>query len=340
MNEDLFYDRLHQRCPKGYLLEELETSEPNVVLHLSRFIDEMEQVRHTNAYYCKTIIKTLLDNEQIFGNALVIIDDDEDGIEISDYLYEKYIELLSTGKPDPTMKEVIRYRFDRNVRIKIEETPNLISAASTTGFRTWEAALYMGDFLINKPLQELALTQEEQEEDKKKLNVLEIGAGTGIVSLVLSQNYRNFVNKMYVTDGDSDLVERQLKKNFELNDALSEHKPDIRFQRLWWGSDKVPDDIDLVVGADVTYDSTIFPELCKCLAECLAINRCKMCLLSATIRSESTDKLFAQECSKLGLEYTIVTSTECDKSSETRMVEALLFNPLIAPIRIYKITRK
>ena len=113
----------------------------------------------------------------------------------------------------------------------------------------------MGHFLIHKPLQELALIQG-QEKNKKKLNVLEIGAGTGIVSLVLLQRYREFVNKMYVTDGDSDLVETQLKRNFELNDGLRENKPDIKLQKLWWGSDRVPEDIDLVVGADVTYDPT------------------------------------------------------------------------------------
>ncbi|EJT42000.1 YJR129C-like protein [Saccharomyces kudriavzevii IFO 1802] len=335
MDENLFYDRLHQRCPREFLLKELEAGEHNVVLLASRFMSEMEQMQNTNAYYCKTMIKALLDNEWIFRKAFSIINDDEDETEISDYLYEKYIELLSTRKPDPTMKEVVRYRFDEKVKIRIEETPNLISAASTTGFRTWEAALYMGDFVINKPLQQLALMQKE---DRKKLNVLEIGAGTGIVSFVLLEKYREFVNRMYVSDGDSNMVERQLKRNFELNDALCENGPDVKLQRLWWGSDRIPDDIDLVVAADVTYDSTIFPELCQCLAECLAISRCKMCLLSATIRSESTDKLFAQECNKIGLNYTVVSSTEHDKDSESRM-KTLTFKPLIAPIRIYKVVR-
>lgn len=336
MDEDLFYDRLRQRCPREYLLKELETNEHTVILSVSRFINEMELVQAANAYYCKTIIKALLDNDWILSEALTMAneDEDEDGPEISDYLYEKYIELLSTGKPDPTMKEIIRYRFDENVKINIEETPNLISAASTTGFRTWEAALYMGDFLMHEPLLELV-----HGDDKKKLNVLEIGAGTGIVSLVLLHKYREYVSKMYVTDGDSDLVETQLRRNFELNDAWREQSPDIRLQRLWWGSDRVPDEVNLVVAADVTYDSTIFPELCQCLAECLAMSHCKVCLLSATIRSYSTDKEFAQECHKVGLKYSVVTSTEYDRNSEARMEESLLFKPLIAPIRIYKVVR-
>ncbi|CAI4559982.1 CPA_1a_G0031230.mRNA.1.CDS.1 [Saccharomyces cerevisiae] len=339
MNENLFYDRLHQRCPKQFLLEELETSEPNAILHALRFVFEIERVQKTNAYYCKTIIKTLLDNEWIFAKALTIINDGEDEIEISDYLYEKYIELLSVGKPNPMMKDVVRYRFEEEIKVKIEETPNLISAASTTGFRTWEAALYMGNFLIHKPLQELVIIQG-QEKDKEKLNILEIGAGTGVVSLVLLQKYRKLVNKMYVTDGDSDLVETQLKRNFELNDELRENKPEIKLQRLWWGSDRVPEDIDLVVGADVTYDPTILPDLCKCLAECLAINRCKMCLLSATIRSESTVKLFSQECNKRGLKCITITSTEFEENNRVCMKKALQFKPLIAPIRIYKIMKQ
>lgn len=339
MNEDLFYDRLHQRCPGKYLLEELETSKSNDVLHASRFVCEMELVQKTNAYYCKTIVKMLLDHEWILAKAFTIVNDGEDEIEIYDYLYEKYIKLLSTGKPDPMMKDVVRYRFDEDVKIKIEETPNLISAASTTGFRTWEAALYMGDFLIHKPLQELAPVQG-QDDGKKKLNVLEVGAGTGIVSLVILQKHHEFVNKMYVTDGDSNLVETQLKRNFELNNEVRENEPDIKLQRLWWGSDRVPEDIDLVVGADVTYDPTILPDLCKCLAECLALDRCKLCLLSATIRSESTVQLFSQECNKLGLKCTIVTSTEYDANNEIRAMKALQFKPLIAPIRIYKITKQ
>lgn len=120
------------------------------------------------------------------------------------------------------------------------------------------------------------------------------------MSLVILQKYHEFVNKMYVTDGDSNLVETQLKRNFELNNEVRENEPDIKLQRLWWGSDRVPEDIDLVVGADVTYDPTILPDLCKCLAECLALDRCKLCLLSATIRSESTVNCFLKSAINSG----------------------------------------
>lgn len=91
-----------------------------------------------------------LDYEWIFAKVFIIVNDGEDEIEIYDYFYEKYIKLLSIGKLDSMMKDVVRYRFDEDVKIKIEEISNLISAVSIIGFRIWEVVLYMGDFFIYK----------------------------------------------------------------------------------------------------------------------------------------------------------------------------------------------
>ncbi|EDO18805.1 hypothetical protein Kpol_1028p81 [Vanderwaltozyma polyspora DSM 70294] len=332
--EDLIYDLLRQRYPFYQLINFFKThynQETPLVLHAERFITELHEISSTNPYYIKNIIKVLTDNIDLLDDSSegIIKVITEDDIDISEWLYEKYIGLLNLGQPDPTNTDVIQYRFNDSIKIKLEETPYVVSAAGTTGFRTWEAALFMTSFFV----------ETGYLDTMSKKNILELGAGTGLVSIGLCKQYEDSIDKIYVTDGDSQLVEGQLLKNFNENELS--HNDRVILQKLWWNVDDVPLDLDLIVAADVTYDSSVVPDLCETISNCFkrSSNDSAVCLLSATVRNEDTLDLFEKKCLELGLDCSIITTTNEDDQGN-RLEQQLTFKPLIAPIRIYKITPK
>lgn len=300
--EGVFYDELYRRCPLNKL--HFDSS-----IHYTQLQQHLNAILEHNAYYVKQVLKKLVDDE-------CVADD-------YDWMYEMYVALLQVACPPATQRDVIRYSFNHGIKVDIFEKPNLISAMSTTGFRTWEAALYMCDYLTLNA-----------QDNFKDANVLELGAGTGLSSLTLIK--MNIAKKLYVTDGDSELIGGQLQDNFKKNTA-DRYNTQFKLQKLLWGQDAIPEDIDIVIAADVTYDDTLFEELCKCLKQCLVDNtRCKYALISATIRNTSTDQKFHDQCHKNGLSLQIITSTETNPESLTR-INNQLQRPAVAPIRIYKI---
>lgn len=125
------------------------------------------------------------------------------------------------------------------------EARAILASSGTTGLRTWEAALHLGTF-ISSP-QGLSLV--------KNKNVLELGAGTGFVSMLCAKN----LGARYVlaTDGSGEVVE-DMKANIYLNGL--EGSALIDTTALKWGHaliDGFFDDgeagrrFDIVLGADV-----------------------------------------------------------------------------------------
>lgn len=324
--ESLLYDRFHQRCPTKALVEFILRSD-RLEIRVEKFIQQLELVESKNRFYAKNVVKILIDNVELLdeegtGRGIRVVPT-TGGVYLSEWLYEKYVQLLNVPQPPPTAKDVIQYRIAEDIKVKIEETPYVISASGTTGFRTWEAALYLSMYLADQGATFIS----------QGCKVLELGAGTGIVSATLSLKYQDTIDKLYVTDGDAELI-KQLNQNFQLNGIK---RPRLIFEKLWWNQDKVPNDIDCIVAADVTYDTTVIPDLCQCIAQCLGEQT--NCIISATIRNEQTTKHFEQELQGLGLHCEVISTTETDLDAMRQLEESLLFRPLMVPIRIYHIVR-
>lgn len=322
--EQCFYDKIHQRCPVDSLVKFLRNSD-GFQLRMDVFVVELQIVRSRNPFYAKNVFKSLIDNLDLFdeeatGTGIPVLPAKD--LWLSEWLYEQYVELLSVGQPAPTTKDVIQYPISKNVKVKIEETPYLISASGTTGFRTWEAALYLAFYL----------TTQGTDLVGDNCCILELGAGTGLVSAALSLKYADRLSKQYVTDGDSQLTQ-QLDRNFRLNDIDTST---VSFRRLWWNEDPVPDEVNLVVAADVTYDSTVIPDLCRCIQECLSRKDCHACLVSATIRNEDTTDAFERYLAMLGLACEVISDTQTVADSA---LDTLMSRPLLATIRIYSIRK-
>lgn len=141
--------------------------------------------------------------------------------------------------------------------------------------RTWEASLLLSEYLLSLPL------------NGKK--VLELGAGTGLSSILASK----LGARVLSTDGSEQVIQK-LRGNFALNAAV-----DIDAQTLWWGyEDEILDaGWDFVVGADITYDE----DVCSALAETyrLVLQHGGIGILAATVRNEATIEAFVKESGTL-----------------------------------------
>lgn len=129
------------------------------------------------------------------------------------------------------------------------ERRQLISGSLTTGYRTWEAALHLGAYLLSGPGQELV----------KGKSILELGAGTGFLAILCAKNLG--AAHVTTTDGDEGVVEA-LKENLFLNGLDDERK--VLTSVLRWGhgirGSWVQDDFeehpyDTIIGADIVSDS-------------------------------------------------------------------------------------
>lgn len=205
-----------------------------------------------------------------------------------------------------TLPEPISDFCDHNAKqIVILETPHLLAAQSNTGLRTWEASLHLATYL------------HAHKELVRQKNVIELGAGTGLVSLLcagpLGANY------VLSTDGAPHVVEG-MKANFVRNRegllSYEEEHSKLFAKVLDWSesdteilrnildmSGDVPA-YNTIVGADITYH----PDVVPVLAELLRVLMTDMfpengieAYISATVRNEVTLTVFRNACLERGL---------------------------------------
>lgn len=176
--------------------------------------------------------------------------------------------------------------------ITILESPNLLGSTGTTGFRTWEASLQLSDFLCSDSCPpELSLRGK---------TILELGSGAGYLTICCSK----YLNAAHVTATDGfDTVLDDLGTNLFLNDL--QDSPIISMRELRWGhalmgnedsvflEDRTP---DIIIGADVTYDSVALPALVATLHDLLELFPDARILISSTIRNEETYTKFLGLC--------------------------------------------
>ena len=129
--------------------------------------------------------------------------------------------------------------------ITLLERRRLVSGSRITGFRTWEGCLHLGSYL---------LTDEGRDIIRGK-NVLELGAGTGFLSLLCAKHLR--ADRVTATDGDEAVIEA-LAENAALNELDDGERVAARVLR--WGEDLAGTWVrrdcdtrpyDVVIGADI-----------------------------------------------------------------------------------------
>ena len=132
----------------------------------------------------------------------------------------------------------------RAIQVTLLEAPSLLASSGTTGFRTWEAALFLGAYLSSPEGSHLVIGK----------SVLELGAGTGFLSIFCA---RLGALRVLATDGSQEVV-ADLKSNIHINQL--DNSELIQTAILQWGHSLIGGIADcrkekrsynLVLGADV-----------------------------------------------------------------------------------------
>ena len=180
-----------------------------------------------------------------------------------------------------------------NPHITLLENRSLIAASGTTGLCTWDAALHLGQYLSRNP------------EVVRHKRVLELGAGTGYLS-ILCARYLDAAHVL-ASDGSDDVI-NNLPENLFLNnlqESSSVTPMDVKWghallgteEDVWNGGRPV----DIVLGADVTYDHRVIPALVATLSDLFILYPRLQMYISAAERNEATFKVFLETCQKRGL---------------------------------------
>ena len=180
--------------------------------------------------------------------------------------------------------------------ITLLEARNMVAASGTTGLRTWEAALHLGNYLCAH--------------DQKLVpgrSILELGAGTGYISVLCAKHLG--ASHVIATDGSDDVV-NSLSTNYYLNGLQDSSL--IEGKELKWGQALVGSEhpqwnrgrnIDLVLGADLTYDGSGIPALVSTFHDLFELYPNVKIIYAATIRNPKTFEKFLATCR--GNKYTV-----------------------------------
>lgn len=198
------------------------------------------------------------------------------------------------------------FSSEQSICIYIEEARNLLAARGTTGLRVWDASLHLAYFLSSAGVSLI--------ENK---NILELGAGTGLLSILCAGPLK--AHQVIATDGDIDVVEN-IESNAALNATLFEtaaNKKNLTAKVLDWADtpglsqvlqyegNKVS--LDVILGADITYAVESLGPLVNILSA-LNGNYPKVdIILSTVIRNEDTSTAFLSTCAKAGFRVLNIT---------------------------------
>ncbi|KAF5721914.1 FAM86A [Fusarium mundagurra] len=182
--------------------------------------------------------------------------------------------------------------------ITLLENHSLISGSGTTGLRTWEAALHLGSYLC------------QNRHIVKGKRVLELGAGTGYLSILCA----NFLESRHViaSDGSDDVI-NNLPDNLFLNDLQDSTQVtpmDVKWGHALMGTEEEKWNggrpIDVVLGADITYDKSVIRALIGTLREVFDLHPHVEVFISATERNEKTFQAFLDQCQANGLAVEVI----------------------------------
>ncbi|KAL2173691.1 putative methyltransferase-domain-containing protein [Thermothelomyces heterothallicus CBS 202.75] len=179
-------------------------------------------------------------------------------------------------------------------RINLLESRSLISASGTTGLRTWEAALHLGQYLCADP------------SPARNKRVLELGAGTGYLAVLCAKYLGS--SHVIASDGSAEVV-NHLADSFFLNGLQGSTRATA--MQLRWGHalvgtelDGALGNVDTVLGADITYDASVIPALVATLEDLAALFPGLTVLIAATERNRVTFESFLDVCGKRGFRVT------------------------------------
>ena len=237
--------------------------------------------------------------------------------------------LLSSNLPSQALsaqqKSYVTYSYaskdshqkPRQKAVTLLEARSVLSSSGTTGLRTWEAALHLGSFL----------TTPAGTDFVKNKDVLELGAGTGFLSILSAKHLG--ATRVIATDGDPGVVE-SLDNNLFLNGLEGTQR--AHSEVLKWGRSLLGTTIeeemgehpfDVVLGADLVlraifrylltcmrltlgikiYDKKVVPSLLASICDLVGRIPSLDVIIAATVRNGETVDIFTTGCGMFSTSY-------------------------------------
>lgn len=123
--------------------------------------------------------------------------------------------------------------------------------------------------------------------------------------------------RVLATDGDEQVC-AAIQRNVEINASRQmksflgqeegeegQHQrqqiQNVKVEQLWWGTDDdflSEQSFDLVLGADVTYDTRVLPDLISTISRLLGRKLGSMAIIAATLRNQDTLVSWERACGK------------------------------------------
>lgn len=244
------------------------------------------------------------------------------------------------------MKCLVTYRLSLlglpSRQIQILENRNLIAARGGSGHRTWAGALYLGQFLCMHT--NCNLIQGKR--------ILELGAGTGFISILCRKHLG--AAHVIASEGNEEVLDG-MTDNLFLNDCGYSRSVSgnsgITPKLLKWGHALVGTEepqwnggqqIDLILGADITYDRNANPALVSTLRSLLDLYPDAEVVISVTERNPTTLSLFRECCRQNRLkvdvlEHVVDAQDEVVAGAGQSNMSSAPFYTSSAPIRLYRI---
>lgn len=220
-------------------------------------------------------------------------------------------ELVNLIEMDPSIGFVTH--IINSLKVSLLES-NQIVCTGTTGFRSWPAAVHLLEFLTDSNQQTI---NDIQWNRKEFLNVIELGAGTGLLGIGLLKSH--FVsNGRYIFTDHNDNVLQRIILNLCSNDiTLSDA---VTVDKLDWFDVKLSDigkNNDLILASDVIFD----PQLVEPFVQLLSLmfdqyrnndvdRRYPDCLICCTCRNPQILRHFQVVLEKFYLKAEIIAKQD------------------------------
>nr|XP_031863217.1 uncharacterized protein CI109_001089 [Kwoniella shandongensis]KAA5530289.1 hypothetical protein CI109_001089 [Kwoniella shandongensis] len=336
------------------------------------------RLKEPEAGYKKQVLRKLVDRLER-GVSRKIEDGDEEA-EVDERFYEILAGLMVSSHPTSTLPEagpstapktsyrtfiydspvsmesVSRRRQEKSdtpqTSVQLEERritlleEQIAIQGGTTGLRTWTAALHLAHHILHHS--NLLLPPSDVTR-----GVVELGAGTGFVSLLLGQLGVNVIGTDLGDDEEGHEEDEQgagfrtplgrLRSNIALNECAI--TPSVR--ALDWTDAKRPradrpgtwtqleSERRTIVAADVIYDPDLVPPLVDAIDVLLHKGDEGQCaIISATVRNQETFDKFLNTCKQHGLITEDIDVPPMDSSSPTFWDSALDAGTQVRLIRI------
>lgn len=177
--------------------------------------------------------------------------------------------------------------------ITLRESRWLLASAGATGYRTWEAALHLGQYLCTEP------------DIIRGKRVLELGTGTGYVSVVCAKYLG--AAKAIASDGADGVLSRLADTMFlnGLQGSSTFVPKELVWGRALVGTEEEKwnggEEVDVVLGSDITYDTRAIPALIGTLDELFNLYPRVQVLICTAERNIATLNTLLSLCKAAGM---------------------------------------